>query len=181
MQNQIFPQVFVRLCEFVKRKHFWFVLGECACVAAQFQWGHGPGRWLTEMVSSRTLNTFQRADPTFCKIHTQATEQKYYHFTPLLFIMKTDRILCVSFSFWVTDSSSFRHLSSQAVQQNHHPTALVPTSWRSPDKPPGTLGCSIAGNMQRMESQVSGRPNKCRWRKKTWNDGQVEEAELTNQ
>lgn len=43
------------------------------------------------------------------------------------------------------------------------------TSWRPPEKLPETSCCCITGNMQQMiGSQVSGRPNKCRWRKKTW-------------
>jgi len=42
-----------------------------------------------------------------------------------LFTMQTDGICCVSLSSWVRDPSSLRCLSSWAVLQQHHSTALI--------------------------------------------------------
>lgn len=99
---------------------------------------------LTETVSWRTLNTFQSAGPTFCKIHMLATEQRYYHFTLSFFTMKADRICCVCLSSWVRNLSSLKQLSSQAFLQLSHSTSII---LKPPEKPPETSCCCITGNM----------------------------------
>lgn len=136
-----------------------------------FQWGHGPGEEAHWSGILKNTEYPSGACFTFCKIHMVAREQNYYCFTLSLFTTKPKSICCVSLLSRATDISSLRHFSSWAVLQHYPSTApfLKPfDDLLNHLLELSAFCCSITGNMQRIGSQVSVKPNKCRWRKKTW-------------
>lgn len=171
----------MKLCEFVKRKNFWFVLEGCAStcfhvLVRTWSWGAK----LTEMVSWETLNTFQGHAPSFAKF--TCWQQNNITVSHCPFSLQKWTLLCFPLLLGKRHEFSqapFLLLGWPATSSLYYPHSK--TFWRPPETPPEAFCWSITGNMQRIGSQVSVKPNKCRWRKKTWDAGPAGEEELTNQ